>query len=57
MSQPDPGAIFAEFDVDGDKQVCSSVRLVAFHLVYACFYTMNIVWVRLNVSGRLTEMS
>jgi hypothetical protein len=24
MSQPDPTAIFAEFDTDGDKQVCFS---------------------------------
>lgn len=26
MSQPDPTAIFAEFDTDGDKQVCALSR-------------------------------
>lgn len=29
MSQPDPSAIFAEFDVDGDKQVCSLALFVS----------------------------
>lgn len=45
MSQPDPGAIFAEFDVDGDKQVCSLAPFVS------SFSSLSVFPFTLTLSG------